>query len=243
MKMKDKKAEQIASRLKHREQLKAQRRVEPDLKRDVAKLLEKPSILIVCEGENTEPSYFNQFRLSSATIKSIGEGYNTISLVYRAIRLANQGEYDQVWCVFDKDDFSDADFNNAIRVAKSQNFGIAYSNQSFEYWLILYFNDHQGGGMHRNDYNEKINKLLEPFNVIYDGNGCKIIEEDFYELLDGIDEKTGKPRVELAIARAERNYNRLEHSNPAQEESSTTVFRLVKELLKYVYFFIMFAPT
>jgi hypothetical protein len=234
MKMKDKKAEQVVAKQKHRERLKAQRRAEPDLERNVAKLLEKPSILIVCEGENTEPSYFNQFRLSSATIKSVGEGYNTISLVNRAIQLRNLGKYDQVWCVFDKDDFNDTDFNNAIQKAESRNFGVAYSNQSFEYWLILHFDDHQGGGMHRNNYSGKINKLLEPFDVIYDGAGCKIIEENFYELLDGVDEKTGKLRVELAIARAERNYNRSGHSNPAREESSTTVFRLVKELLKYI---------
>lgn len=234
MKMKNKNAEQIVARQKHREQLKSNRRTEPDLKRAVAELIEKPSILIVCEGKNTEPSYFNQFRLSSATVKSVGEGYNTISLVNRAVQLANQRQYDQVWCVFDKDDFNDIDFNSAIHKAQTNNFGIAYSNQSFEYWLILHFDDHQGGGMHRDDYNEKINKLLKPYNVIYDGNSSKVVNENFFELLDSADERTRKKRVDLAIERAERNYNQFDHLNPAQEESSTTVFRLVKELLKYV---------
>lgn len=232
--MKDKKAEQKVAKQKHRERLKAQRRKEPSLERPVAELTEKPSILIVCEGENTEPSYFNQFRITSAKVKSVGEGYNTVSLVNRTLVLAQQGNYDQVWCVFDKDDFSENDFNSAIQIAKANNFGVAYSNQSFEYWLILHFNDHQGGGMHRNSYNDKINKLLKPFKVIYDGNGNKLIEEDFFELLDGIDDKTSRKRVELAIVRAERNYNNFNHTNPAEEESSTTVFRLVIELLKYV---------
>lgn len=99
--MKNKKAEQSATRKKHREQLKAQRRSEPNLERPSAELIKKPSILIVCEGDNTEPSYFNQFRLSFATVKSVGEGYNTISLVERARQLSNQNKYDQVWCVFD----------------------------------------------------------------------------------------------------------------------------------------------
>jgi len=89
MKMKNKKAEQIADKRKHKEQLKAKRRAEPNLERAIAKLTEKPSILIVCEGQNTEPSYFNQFRISSAIVKFVGEGYNTISLVNRAIQLAN----------------------------------------------------------------------------------------------------------------------------------------------------------
>ena len=136
--------------------------------------------------------------------------------------------------MFDKDDFNDQDFNDAIQIAKSNNFGVAYSNQAFEYWLILHFNDHQGGGMHRNDYNDKINGLLKPYNVKYDGNGSKIVEEDFFELLDGIDEKTKNKRVDLAIARAERNDKQFDHTNPAREESSTTVFKLVQELLKHL---------
>lgn len=217
MKMKDKKAEQKAAKQKHREQLKAQRRKEPNLERPVAELTEKPSILIVCEGENTETSYFNQFRVTSAKVKSVGEGYNTISLVNRARALSQQGNYDQVWCVFDKDDFNDTDFNSAIQIAVANNFGVAYSNQSFEYWLILHFNDHQGGGMHRDSYNDKINEHLKPFKVTYDGNGTKLIEEDFFELLDGIDDKTSRKRAELAIDRAERNFNHFDHTNPARE--------------------------
>jgi len=234
MKMKNKKAEQIAAKKKHNEQLKAQRRTEPNLDRPVAELIEKPSILIVCEGENTEPSYFNQFRLSSATIKSVGEGYNTTSLVKRAIILANEKQYEQVWCVFDKDDFAENDFNSAIQIAESQNFKVAYSNQSFEYWLILHFDDHQGGGMHRKDYNDKINELLKPFGVTYDGNGSKKVNEDFFELLDGVSTKTDKKRFDLAITRAKRNFNQFDHKNPAKEESSTTVFRLAEELKRHL---------
>lgn len=234
MKMKNKKAEQIAAKQKHKEQLKAKRRTEPNLDRPVAELIEKPSILIVCEGENTEPSYFNQFRLSSATIKSVGEGYNTTSLVKRAIQLASEKQYDQVWCVFDKDDFAESDFNSAIQIAESQKFQVAYSNQSFEYWLILHFDDHQGGGMHRRNYNDKINELLKPFGVTYDGNGSKKVNEDFFELLDGVNPKTNKKRIDLAITRAKRNFNQFDHQNPAKEESSTTVFQLAEELIKHL---------
>lgn len=231
--MKDKRAEQIEAKKRHREQLKSKRRNEPVFERREPVLQEKPTILIVCEGENTEPSYFSQFRLSTATIKSIGEGYNTISLVNRAVELAKEKVYEQVWCVFDKDDFGVTDFNNAIVTAEAQNFGIAYSNQAFEYWIILHFDDHQGGGMHRKDYGKKLNSLLKPFKLVYDGEGGKIITEEIFEVLDGIDEKTNKERKLLAIQRAKRNYEQFEHSNPATEESSTTVFRLVETLLRY----------
>ena len=88
--------------------------------------------------------------------------------------------------------------------------------------------------MHRKNYNDKINSLLKPFGIIYDGNGNKIISEDFYKILDGKDEKTKEKRVKLAIKRARRNYNNLLHTNIAKEESSTTVFKLVEKLLKHI---------
>lgn len=231
--MKNKKADQIAARKKHREALKANRRKEPMLERAVPTKLERPTILIVCEGENTEPSYFSQFKLSTATIKAVGEGYNTVSLVNRALKLSEEKSYDQVWCVFDKDDFSVNNFNNAITLSEANNFGVAYSNQAFEYWLILHFDDHQGGGMHRDDYNNKINNLLKPFGISYDGKGTKLITEEIFELLDGYDKNINKERKIVAIERAKRNYDNHNHNNPANEESTTTVYKLVEEILKY----------
>ena len=237
--MKNKNANQIATKLAHKESLKTKRRAEPLLERTEAKILEKPTNLIVCEGENTEPSYFRQFKLSSATIKPVGEGYNTISLVKRAVQLSKEKSYDQVWCVFDADPKPDnpkqaRNFNDAVILAERKGFGVAYSNQAFEYWIIIHFDDHQGGGMNRNDYNNKINQLLKPFGLTYDGEGNKIITEEIFEVIEGIDTKTKKERKRLAISRAERNYDLFDHTNIANEESSTTVFRLVTELLKYV---------
>lgn len=239
MKMKNKKAEQIAAKKRHRDSLKKTRRSELVLNRKDPYRIEKPTILIVCEGENTEPSYFQQFKLSSATIKPIGEGYNTISLVERSIQLAARKLYDQVWCVFDTDPKPDnpnqlQNFNSAIALAEKNGFGVAYSNQAFEYWLILHFDDHQGGAMDRKDYDKKINNLLKPFGLTYDGKKSKVISEKIFEILDGTDAKTNEFRKVLAIKRAKRNYNLFDHTNPSLEESSTTVFKLVEELMKYI---------
>ena len=232
MKMQDKKAKEAEKRKQHKEQLKATRRQEPILERVLPTLLEKPTFLIVCEGKNTEPSYFKQFRLSTATIKIVGLGFNTTSLVKRAIQLYKEKQYDQVWCVFDYDGFKN--FNNAIITAEANQFGVAYSNQAFEYWLILHLDDHQGGGMNRTDYNKKINELLKPYNLNYDGEKSKVITEEIFEVLYGIDEKTKKERIQLAIERAKRNFKHHgDKDSPALCESSTTVFKLVEELLKY----------
>lgn len=88
--------------------------------------------------------------------------------------------------------------------------------------------------MHRNDYNNKINALLRPYKITFDGTKSKMITGEIFELLESVDDKTKKERVELAIERAERNYNQFDHKNPAKEESSTTVFKLVKKMLEYL---------
>jgi len=234
--MKNKKAEQVLKKKKHLEELrKAKRRKrneEPSLERSEPQKEEKQKILIVCEGENTEPSYFNKFKLSTATIKSVGEGYNTLTLVDRAKQLSEEDDYDQVWCVFDKDDFPNENFNNAIFKAEGMGFKVAYSNQAFEYWLILHFEDHQGASMHRNQYCKKINKYLKEFKIAYDCDSKKI-SDDFFEVLISKIEGQDQSRQDLAFKRAERNLKNFDNKNPAKEESSTKVHLLIEEIEKY----------
>ena len=47
----------------------------------------KQTFLIICEGVNTEPDYFNAFRLTSANVKAIGQGMGTLALVQKAINI------------------------------------------------------------------------------------------------------------------------------------------------------------
>ena len=88
--------------------------------------------------------------------------------------------------------------------------------------------------MDRKDYDIKINELLKDFGTTYDGKASKIITDEIFDILDGIDAQTKKTRRDLAIERAKRNYAFFDHTNCAEEESSTTVFKLVEELIKYI---------
>ncbi len=185
-------------------------------------------MLIVCGGINTEPSYFRQFRLTSAQIIVVGFGFSPLVLVERAIEEQQKRKCDQAWVVFDKDDFDD--FNNAIDKAVSNGFGVAYSNQAFEYWLILHFEDHQGGAMHRDLYHDKLNGYLKEFGIKYDGKGSKIVTPEIFEILLAKDKRTNLPRIELAIKRAKRNFELHAENSPAKAESSSTVFQLVEKI-------------
>jgi hypothetical protein len=185
----------------------------------------KQRFLIICEGKNTECEYFDGFRLTSATIKTVGEGKNTLSLVERAIQIRVEEKkkkniFDQYWCVFDKDSFPNEDFNNAIIKAESNNFNVAYSNQSFEFWLLLHFKLLEGE-IHRSNYEDL---LTRNFKIKYSkerGFCAKIFNILF-------------PLIDQAIFNAKKVFDNVgNHSSPAKEESSTTVFKLVEELKKY----------
>lgn len=243
--MLNKKQKQIEKAKEHKfrlAEIKAKRRGEPIIERKEPELSEKPIILIYCEGVNTEPSYFNKFKLSSMDVKSFGEGRNTLSLVERAKKISDKDHYDQIWCVFDADPKPDSpkqleNFNKAIVQAKNYEFGSAYSHQAFEYWLILHFEDHQGGSMDRNDYGAKINSYINKLGVHYDYNGDKLINQDLFNLLNTVVETDRYgieyTRTDIAIKRAKRNQEHLDNINPAKEESSTMVHKLVEILIEF----------
>ena len=185
----------------------------------------KQSFLIVCEGEKTEPDYFKAFRMTAATVKAVGEAMNTMTLVNKAISIreadkAKKRFYDQCWVVFDKDDFPAKDFNQAIKYAEKNGFQVAYSNQAFEYWFLLHFNLYQGP-IHRNQYKNMLEKLIGMPYSKTEGSGAVM-----YNLL--------LVRQGQAIKNSETVLAEISHGNPAEEESSTTVHKLVKELNKYL---------
>ena len=103
-------------------------------------------VLIVCEGERTEPAYFDnlarRYRLSSANIEVVGTGVDPATIVKRAKqrreREIRQGErYDQTYCVFDQDEHPT--FDRAFDDARNSGLKLARSWPCFEFWLLLHF--------------------------------------------------------------------------------------------------------
>lgn len=196
---------------------------------------ERQKILIVCEGVNTEPSYFSHFKAPNADIEIVGEGKNTKSLVKSARKLVHQAKepYDQIWIVMDKDDFPAENFDNAIMMAEADGFHVAYANQAFEYWLLLHFEAHNGGGMHRKRCLEKFNQHIAGFGLKYDPDS-KYISEEIFELLLAKSEKSANAKnfQQLAIGRADKILTYHEGKARSAAESSTTIQNLVRELNK-----------
>jgi len=118
------------------------------------------NVLIVCEGEKTEPYYFEDMRvcldLGSTNIKVDGScGSSPVSIVAYAKELfdnerVKSGNYDRVFCVFDRDQhetFHEAlssidSINKQLKeqgYSKNNIFATIRSIPAFEYWFLLHF--------------------------------------------------------------------------------------------------------
>ncbi|MCF6187027.1 MAG: RloB family protein [Desulfobulbaceae bacterium] len=105
------------------------------------------TVLIVCEGEKTEPNYFrelrNDLKLNSANIEITGDagGSSPMNIVNYAFE--HYKEYDQTFCVFDKD--RHINYQQALSKIrdKKKRKGHAIlaitSVPCFEFWLLLHF--------------------------------------------------------------------------------------------------------
>jgi hypothetical protein len=109
-------------------------------------------VLIVCEGAKTECEYLNEIRISKKLSKErvkieAGtkiEGCDPRAVVKSAKRLRAEMRrsrliYDEVWCVFDRDEH--AQFDQAVDEARRAGINLAVSIPCFELWFLLHFQD------------------------------------------------------------------------------------------------------
>jgi len=145
-------------------------------------------ILIVSEGEKTEPNYFkeirNKYRLKTAHIGIEPSGYGTepMQITQYAENLFNQGDihkkikpksFEQVYIVFDRDDhktyFDALSYIETLDKKKILNdleepvsfFAVA-SIPCFEFWLLLHFEELKHW-LHRDDAYKKLKTYLTDY--------------------------------------------------------------------------------
>lgn len=198
------------------------------------------SFLIVTEGERTEPYYFRglqrliQEKLGGTVdvvevpmIDIHGEGCATRALINRADEIIRKAKvfYQNIWVVFDKDSFED--FDDAIQERQEKGYKIAWSNQSFEYWLFLHF-EYSDAALDRHDWNDKLNGIFKKYGL-GDGEYSKSLE-NIYELVDTFD------GVSTAIKYAKRRMSEFDEQlmRPSEFDPGTKVHLLVEELKNYL---------
>ncbi len=198
------------------------------------------SFLIVTEGKRTEPLYFRGLQtlirekiggrvdiVEAPIIDIHGEGCSTGKLIEMTDRLVKDANimYQNVWVVFDKDDFED--FDAAIEKGTRSGYKIAWSNQCFEYWLYLHFYYNESA-LHRNEWKKKLDEIFKELEL---GDGS--YRKNYVDIYDMVNIYGG---VDTAIANAKRRMAGFEKSGclPSEYDPGTTVHELVKELKKYL---------
>ena len=193
-------------------------------KREKGALPPRRRYLICTEGK-TETLYFNHYKSSTGPIVvALDKSDHKVSLVEKTIeekiRRLQTGEFDKeidaAWVVLDRDanplnKTDKAQFNKALTLAKTHNISVAYSNDSFELWILLHYQD-LGTSTHR----DQLFKMLKKHrNKKYEKGS------DLYREIKGLRQNALK-----RSARLHNSQNRPESANP-----STTVHLLVKQLM------------
>lgn len=215
------------------------RRARAEKKRKIEFKSKRKFYLIVCEGEKTEPNYFESLKsslpkgvLELTNIDIDGTGKNTLSIIDEAKRLRKKYEdkylrsIDKVWAVFDKDSFPSKNFNNAIDKGENSRpkINCAWTNEAFELWYLLHFNFYNTG-ISRHKYQKllekEINQASGKTNYRYKKNS-----REMFSILSeyGSLEKAIKNSEKLEILYADKSYS---NHNPC-----TKVHKLINELFE-----------
>ncbi len=113
-------------------------------------------ILIVCEGAETEPVYFQELikkysLQKTVEVEIIGKECGNVpkSVVNHAIKARKKRAdsrspinmpYEEVWCIMDVEaPKPHTSLDEAVDKARANNLRVALSNPCFEYWYLLHF--------------------------------------------------------------------------------------------------------
>jgi hypothetical protein len=182
----------------------------------------KHRILVVCEGEKTEPQYFRDLqhhvRNPRVHVQPHGPAGVPKTVVEVAIQKRREAEtqakwerddnllWDEVWAVFDVDEHPG--LAEARQLANANRIDLAISNPCFELWALLHFQD-QNAHIER----QKVREALQGHLVDYD----KVL--DFRKLRDGYAE---------AVRRAQALDTAATHHDRPGRNPTTGVYQLTE---------------
>jgi hypothetical protein len=186
-------------------------------------------ILIVCEGDETEPRYFESLRkeLKLGTVAVVVKRSESRSAPINVVDYAllesgrkqkksrrkspqDQPSFDEIWCVFDVDQHES--FHRVVNKARDNGLELAVSNPAFEYWYLLHFVQTDRPFADASDVIRALKEYISNYDKRFDV---------FVYLFDYTDE---------AIDRARRLLANRPDPDDDFPNPSTLAFKLVKKL-------------
>lgn len=238
-----------------------------DLKTDDTRAEETVNIFVIyCEDDVSEPVYFNSFASDTLRVNAIGNqraGHLNLQSTVAKCMEAGYMEYtavgyrlknmvtENLWCVYDRDLEStdparilpenNTGWTIAIQNALDAGLKVAWSNDAFELWILLHFEDiTPTQAQHRDDVYER---LTEIFKSLQPGSDAlkAYCSHEFFNYKGAMKKKRGflefvlpevKSRTAIAIQRAVALAAAYSGDMPFHDRNPCTmVHTLVSDLL------------
>jgi hypothetical protein len=175
--------------------------------------------VIAAEGAKTEPQYFALLNDLHAVIhvtclkdKHSSSPLQVLKRMTKYLREQDLKKSDEAWLVVDKDNWTDSQLQELHQWSRTaDNYGFALSNPSFEYWLLLHFEDGTGISNAR-ECSDHLRRYLPDYDKSI--NSRKITRE----------------MIEEAISRASNRDSPRCEDWP--HKIGTTVYRLVQNIVR-----------
>ncbi len=150
--------------------------------------------MIVCEGRETEPNYFDGLKQEDLIKRHFrikvkkGKGGSRQQVAQLAVERKENAsdEFDEVWCIMDVEHPDDLnDMRAALTLLESNHIQAALSNPAFEVWLLAHFEKTGHLFLHGDAVVARLNKhWKEHFSADYDKADGQI----YYRLIDRLDQ-------------------------------------------------------
>lgn len=223
------------------------------------------TFIIFCEDEVSEPSYLNLFNSPKIKLNFILNQKNMMDNVFNAIHHCKENKlFDfegdkeiisknglQVWCVFDRDkeesdkkiSLGNIDLDESIITARSKNINVAWSNDSFELWILMHFQDidpNDSTLINRIKYYEKLtdifSNLTDPSQYLvkmlsYEGFSYQRNLKTKKSFMSIVRKELTK-NIDAAITRAKMLEDYFVNVRDHKKSPYTNVHKLVIELIK-----------
>lgn len=202
----------------------------PSISRRRASIEPNKKIVVICEGEVTEPNYLNTFskyfKNPLVVVEVMPKGGPIRSLVSKAKarkdQLVRESRYSrdsfdknfQVWGMADVD--AHPKLSEALAVANDVGIKMALSNPCFEIWGVFHF-ELQDGGIDRHAAQRRLEKLMPGY--LHSGNAV-------------FDAEVISTHYETALQNATLALRRREEEGTPRGNPSTNVHELLEIIRK-----------
>lgn len=227
---------------------------------DIRKVNSKKLFIIFCEDGAVEPAYFELFKREDVQVSAFGntkQHHAQVDYATEYFRKNDLIEYNnlgyeilkidegaQVWCVFDRDkepnDQKDTAFNDSIQTAAAKGIKTAWSNDAFELWVLLHFEDVDPEDTKYSNRGKYYERLTEILKHILPNEG--LFQNPKFEYYSSMKSKNRfiqftyqlmKDNLHLALKRAEKleTFHSTAFKPPHLHCPCTKVHHLIKELI------------